>query len=487
MAVLRSLTSTATKRSVRATLLKELQPKLFGTAATQELFESIKEIYKDTGDVPTFRILKRDTGLSDEAKALIRGPADSATDVLASAEVAPALSRLRQQLYCRIVADTAEAATGLVSGKKAPKLDTVLELFSSSLSQMSNLSGNDDDFVHGGVGNESGMADLALKQLKNRAPNEYIKTGWETYDALNFGFRRGSLVIMAANYGGGKSSAALTLKRNMHYGKHAVLTGSLEVGKDELMDRLLACICPIPSPSERERGITGVTYDKIVSGSLSKKERLMALRMFDKFDADVEARYTFYTPTRELTIDDFFMSLPAHKYDVVIIDYIGLLKKLVNKNMLEHQAFGEIARVSKLYAERTGCVVIMLAQLDAESRKVKYSQGIGQNADVLLKWVCDQDSKDIGCVEVEIEKCRGGKTGSFFLSTDFAYMQMNDVTQTEMAAEASTKKKSMTGDGDGKRFGGKGGKGGGNDPQAEAEARKKLKKSMLLNSTDIDV
>lgn len=486
MAVLRSLTSPTTKRSVRATLLKELQPKLFGTAATQELFETIKETYKETGDVPTFRILKRDTGISDEARALIRGPVDSATEVLASSEVGPALSKLRQQLYCRIVADTAEAATNLVSGKKAPKLDSVVELFSTSLSQMSNLTGNDDDFVHGGVANESGMADLAVKQLKNRAPNEYIKTGWETYDNLNFGFRRGSLVIMAANYGGGKSSAALTLKRNMHYGKHAVLTGSLEVGKDELMDRLLACICPIPTPSERERGHVGITYDKIVSGSLSKAERRMAFRMFDKFDADVDARYTFYTPTRELTIDDFFMSLPAHKYDVVIIDYIGLLKKLVGKNMLEHQAFGEIARVSKLYAERTGCVVIMLAQLDAESRKVKYSQGIGQNADVLLKWVCDQDSKEIGCVEVEIEKCRGGKTGSFFLSTDFAYMQMNDVTQSEMAQEASTKRKASFDDDDSKRFKGKGGKGKG-DQHDEAEARRKLKKSMLLTSTDMDV
>jgi len=61
-----------------------------------------------------------------------------------------------------------------------------------------------------------------------------------------------------------------------------------------------------------------------------------------------------------------------------------------------------------------------------------------------LKWVCDQDSKDLGCVEVEIEKCRGGKTGSFFLSTDFAYMQMNDVTQSEKATSIARRKE--TGD-----------------------------------------
>jgi replicative DNA helicase len=440
MAVLRTLTASGVKRSVRATLLKELQEKLFGTEATAELFTAIKDTLNETGEVPSFRLLKRDSSLSDEAKALLRSPTDSATDSLAPSEVAPALSRLRQQLYCRITADTAEAAIGLVASKKPPKLDTVVDLFTQSLSQMSNLVGNDDDFVHGGAANESGMAELAYQQVKQRKPNEYIKTGWPTYDKLNFGFRRGSLVIMAANYGGGKSSAALTLKRNMHYDRHAVCTGSLEVGKDELMDRLLTCICPIPSEDERQRGHTGITYDKLVSGQLSKAEKKMVLKLFDRFDADIDARYTFYTPTRELTIDEFFMSLPAHKYDVVIIDYIGLLKKLVNKNMLEHQAFGEIARVSKLYAERTGCVVIMLAQLDAESRKVKYSQGIGQNADVLLKWVCDADSKEVGCVEVEIEKCRGGKTGTFYLSTDFAYMQMNDVTESTMASEAVRRK-----------------------------------------------
>lgn len=330
----------------------------------------------------------------------------------------------------------------LIAVKKPPKLDKILELFTQSMSQFANIGGNDDDFVHGGTKGATGMAELAYQQVKQRRPDEYIKTGWETYDALNFGFRRGSLVIMAANYGGGKSSAAMTLHRNFHYQEHTTLIGSLEVGKEELMDRMLTCLCPIPTDTEKERGHLGITYDRLVSNSLSKAEKKMVLKYFNRFDNDIDARYTFYSPSRELTIDEFFMSLPAHKYDVVIIDYIGLLKKLINKNMLEHQAFSEIARVSKLYAERMNCVVIMLAQLDAESRKVKYSQGIGQNADVLLKWVCDQDAKDVGVVEVEIEKCRGGRTGSFYLSTDFAYMQMNDATQTSKASEAAKRKSS---------------------------------------------
>ena len=66
--------------------------------------------------------------------------------------------------------------------------------------------------------------------------------------------------------------------------------------------------------------------------------------------------------------------------------------------------FGEIARLGKLYAG-VCCCVILLAQLDAESRKVKYSQGLGRNQNVVLKWVCDQDSKDLGFVSrVEIER-----------------------------------------------------------------------------------
>lgn len=444
LAVLRSLTSSASKRSVRAILLKELQEKLFGTEATQEIFTAIKETYSETGDVPSFRLLKRDSGLSDEARALLRAPTDSATEVLSKNEVGPAIAKLRQRLYCRIAADVAEATVGMVGGKKPPKLSELVELYTKSLSQMSNLSGSDDDFVHGGVANESGMADLAYQQVKQRKPNEFIKTGWGTYDDLNFGFRKGSEIVIAANYGGGKSSAALTLQRNMHYDKHAVLTGSLEVGKEEWMDRLLACLCPIPTDDERQRGHVGITYDRLVGDQLSKSEKKLVLKLFDRFDADIDARYTFYAPSHEVTIDEFFMSLPPYKYDVIIIDYIGLLKKLVNKNMLEHQVFSEIARVGKLYAERMHCCVILLAQLDAESRKVKYSQGIGQNADVVLKWVCDQDSKDLGCVEVEIEKCRGGKTGSFFLSTDFAYMQMNDVTQSEKATSIVRRKE--TGD-----------------------------------------
>src|ERR1035437_1280016 len=396
-----------TKKVRQGEIWMRIRPEMFGTDASRELFDRMSEITDETTAIPTFRVLRRDSKLSPEAKVLLKSASD---DILSRDETEATLLQLRDSYKMRILADVNEVLAKAISNSKAPKTEQLERLLEDALFSIRNPDGSSNDLLHGSVG-ESKAGDLVDSILRGDNARNRIRTGWGLFDTKSGGFNRGDLVVISANFGGGKSVAALTLFRNMHNLKYSVGLATMEMENKEVLERMLS-------------SISGVEYNKIRLNKLSGKEKNKVVAAFDAFEA-VGKRWTYYSPTNEVTIKDVFQAMAPYKYDVIFVDYIGLLKQSsAVKNFTTAQALGEAARYCKIMAKKLNCVVVLLAQVN-DNGQVFDSRAITHHANTWFKWTCSEEDKARGCVTVEQGKARGAETYDFGLTTDFAYMQMN--------------------------------------------------------------
>ena len=76
---------------------------------------------------------------------------------------------------------------------------------------------------------------------KNKGKLRGVKTGWRELDNKTAGLQRSDLIILAARPAMGKTAIALNLAQNVAiHEKQPVLLFSLEMSKDQLVDRMLA-------------------------------------------------------------------------------------------------------------------------------------------------------------------------------------------------------------------------------------------------------
>ena len=105
---------------------------IVGTEATQ-IFTDHQNIFRDWWR-SSFRLLKRDSGLSDEASLLLQAPTDSATEVLSKNEVGPAIAKATAT-FIRAVLPLRCCRSYCWDGRreKPPKLsELVVELYTKS-------------------------------------------------------------------------------------------------------------------------------------------------------------------------------------------------------------------------------------------------------------------------------------------------------------------------------------------------------------------
>lgn len=401
-----------------------VRPEYFGTDATRELYDRIVELTEEANEIPTFRVLKRDSRLSQEAKALLK-----ATDntVLSRAETETTLVQLRDCYKLRVMADLQEELAKAISSAKAPRIDVLEKMLEEALAGVRNPEGSNNDLLHGGTG-DTRAADLVVSILRGDSAKDRIKTGWGVFDVKSGGFSRGDLVVLSANFGGGKSVAALTLFRNMHNFGYRTAMATMEMENKEVLERMLA-------------SLSGVEYAKIRLNKMSREEKRRVVEAFDKFDAKENgARWTYYSPSTEVTIRDIFQALSPYKYDVIFIDYIGLLKQVSSiKGAREDQMLGEAARYCKIMAKKLNCVVVLLAQINDEG-KVFSSRAITHHANFWMKWQTSEEDKARGFVTIEQGKARSGETYDFTLTTEFSKMQMNSCNEEPVPREQKQEK-----------------------------------------------
>lgn len=193
-----------------------------------------------------------------------------------------------------------------------------------------------------------------------------VPSGFTDLDRLMGGLQRSDLIILAARPSMGKTSMALSLAHNaaVRY-KHSIAVFSLEMSKEQLVQRLLSMDAGVDQQRLRTGWIEDDEWDRIVysMGTLSEAN----IWIDDTAGiSTVEMR----SKARRLQAE--------HGIDLIIVDYLQLMQSTSGGKRNENrvQEISEVSRNLKALARELDVPVLALAQLSraVETRQSKVPQ-----------------------------------------------------------------------------------------------------------------
>ena len=239
-----------------------------------------------------------------------------------------------------------------------------------------------------------------------------IPTGFNGIDNVLAGLQKSDLIILAARPSMGKTSLALNIAQNVAT-KQGVPVGifSLEMSKEQLIDRLLASEAGIDSWKLRTGNLEDKDFEKI-----NKAMGILAEAPLYIDDSAMANVMEMRTKARRLQSE--------HDLGLIVIDYLQLMSGRAGSDN-RVQEISEISRGLKGLARELNVPVIALSQLSrsVEQRNPKIPQlsdlresgSIEQDADVVMfiyrEDYYEKETEKKNIAEVLIKKHRNGPTG----------------------------------------------------------------------------
>lgn len=252
---------------------------------------------------------------------------------------------------------------------------------------------------------------------RNKGSLRGVRTGYRDLDNMTAGLQRSDLIILAARPAMGKTTLVTNLAYNVAtIAKQPVLFFSLEMSKEQLVDRMLA-------------DASGVDAWNIRTGNLSDDD---FSKLSDAMGEMAEAPI-FIDDTPGVSVLEMRTKArrAAHEQPLglIIVDYLQLMQAAGRSDGNRVQEVSEISRGLKLIARELNVPVIALSQLSrsVESRNpqipqladLRESGSIEQDADIVMfiyreeYYNPDTDRKQI--TDLYIAKHRNGPTGKIEL------------------------------------------------------------------------
>lgn len=277
---------------------------------------------------------------------------------------------------------------------------------------------------------------------KNNHIADYPKTKFIRYDEITNGLRPATLLILAARPAMGKTAFSLNIALNVAKQNKRVLIFSLEMGEEELYNRLLAAESEVELKNI-QRSHFDFNNKEMINRLLIARENLSTLEIY--IDASA-------TPT--ITAIKNKARLLQRKYkniDLIIIDYLQLISGTTNKGNRE-QEISEISRGLKLLSKELNVPIIALSQLSrrVESREdktpmlsdLRESGSIEQDADQVMflsskdyynnqKNPDEDNNKLLTRIELILAKNRSGSIGKNLLFFDKPIQKFKNPTHEE--------------------------------------------------------
>lgn len=267
---------------------------------------------------------------------------------------------------------------------------------------------------HVGAGNNT--TDIVKGILDQDAKLPIIPTGLKSYDSVFGGLPDCGVVVLAATSSSGKSMMANQLSLNMQDTGRDVLKVSLEMPIEQEMTRILA-------------NITGIPLSKIKNKKLNKDDIARIKKAYKKFvlkAKKIKNRLSIISPQDDMSMRQVLMQAKPYNYDVIVIDYISLLEEEPGVEMWKH--LSNIARQAKQFTMSNKCLIVLLAQLDEDSNKVRYSRAIKEHCDVMWTWHVTDADRENG--KINVNQTKGRNDGILSFEVDVVFDQMR-ITSTE--------------------------------------------------------
>jgi replicative DNA helicase len=251
-----------------------------------------------------------------------------------------------------------------------------------------------------------------------------VETGFEDLDRLTTGFHKSDLIILAARPAMGKT--ALSLNAIWHASgekKMPVAIFSLEMSKEQLVQRLISQTTRIPAQALRSGNVKAEDWPKLVRG-VAEVSRAPIWIDDTAGVTLMEIRAKVRRLASQLNVAG---EMPL---SLVVVDYLQLMVGQGARAENRQQEIAEISRGLKVLARDLEVPVLAIAQLSraVETRHDKRpllsdlrdSGAIEQDADVVMFLYRDEyynpESDDKGIAEVIVGKHRNGPTGKVQLA-----------------------------------------------------------------------
>jgi len=253
-----------------------------------------------------------------------------------------------------------------------------------------------------------------LEELhRNKGSLRGVRTGYRDLDNMTAGLQRSDLIILAARPAMGKTTLVTNLAYNVAtVAKQPVLFFSLEMSKEQLVDRMLS-------------DASGVDSWGIRTGNLSDDD---FSKLSDAMGEMAEAPI-FIDDTPGLSVLEMRTKArrAAHEQPLglIIVDYLQLMQASGRSDGNRVQEVSEISRGLKLLARELNVPVIGLSQLSrsVESRNpqipqlsdLRESGSIEQDADIVMfiyrEAYYNPETERENITDLIIAKHRNGPTG----------------------------------------------------------------------------
>lgn len=233
-----------------------------------------------------------------------------------------------------------------------------------------------------------------------------ILSGYARFDGILGGLLPGSVCVIAARPGQGKTDFCLSLM--MRYAaKQKVIYYSMEMSDDQLLTRIAAQMTRISNTRIRDR-------------ALSKQELASISHALGTVKGNENIRFADTAPTAAKLRED----VRAFRPGVIFLDHLGLMKMPALKDI--RQAYVETTKEVKALARESGIAVVELVQMSREIEKrtskrpmlsdLKESSSIEADADYVVFLKADKGNRpltggDAYHTAAYIEKNRHGGTG----------------------------------------------------------------------------
>lgn len=386
----------------------------------ERIYEAITHLYdhRESIDVLTLSDRLKNNGYLDS----IGGPAyltELTNFVPTAAHVEQYADIVAQKAMRRRLITASKEITNL-GYDESRQLRELIEEAESSLFQVSQQHVKQDVISLEAILAESfdRLDDLHKDKQKIRG----VPTGFKDLDNTLAGFQRSDLVILAARPAMGKTALALNFAHNIAVqSNQPVLIFSLEMSKEQLVDRLLSMESGVDAWALRTGNLTDADFEKIghAMGTLSEAQ-------------------IFIDDSPGITISDLRTKArrEAHQrpLGLIIVDYLQLMSggNRYGGDNNRVQEISEISRGLKGVARELNVPILALSQLSrsVESRSpqipqladLRESGSIEQDADVVAfiyreeYYNPETDRKKL--TDIFIKKHRNGPTGGVELYFD---------------------------------------------------------------------
>ncbi len=245
-----------------------------------------------------------------------------------------------------------------------------------------------------------------------------LRSGFRELDDLTCGLQRGDLIILAARPSMGKTAFALNVAENVAVAGHPVGVFSMEMGRQQLAQRLLCARSEVDSQKLRRNLISAQDFERL------------AYAMNDLHEAPIYIDDSPGLTVLELRAKARRM-VARHNVAFIVVDYLQLMASPSREN--RQQEVAEISRGVKALARELEVPVLCLSQLNRspearEDKKPRMSDlresgSIEQDADVVMMLHRDDyynqtrdDYVPTNLAELIIAKQRNGPTATVKLT-----------------------------------------------------------------------